>query len=214
MDALKIKEAHVLGNSLGAQIATVMAMQAPKRVQSLILIAQNPPMEVCALSIEYMLNRRADCSATPQDDENREQFIFLKESCYERADDGSDQLASDVVHALHWIYFGDDPSAQGVIDEWVATTKFRPSNRKLIDKIFSAVLDRQPIEQKQWDKITCPALIIHGGKHETPPSSGISSNADRQGMTCQRRRQLHDSFTTCYETQIDRSTLSRMPLTF
>ena len=47
MDALRIKEAHVLGNSLGAQIATVMAMQAPKRVQSLILIAQNPPMEVC-----------------------------------------------------------------------------------------------------------------------------------------------------------------------
>ena len=47
MDALGIKEAHVLGNSLGAQIATVMAMQAPKRVQSLILIAQNPPMEVC-----------------------------------------------------------------------------------------------------------------------------------------------------------------------
>jgi len=46
MDALRIKEAHVLGNSLGAQIATVMAMQAPKRIQSLILIAQNPPVEV------------------------------------------------------------------------------------------------------------------------------------------------------------------------
>ena len=46
MDALGIKEAHVLGNSLGAQIATVMAMQAPKRVQSLTLIAQNPPVEV------------------------------------------------------------------------------------------------------------------------------------------------------------------------
>ena len=46
LDALGIKEAHFLGNSLGAQIATVMAMQAPKRVQSLVLIAQNPPMEV------------------------------------------------------------------------------------------------------------------------------------------------------------------------
>jgi pimeloyl-ACP methyl ester carboxylesterase len=46
MDALKIKEAHVLGNSLGAQIATMMAMQAPNRVQSLILIAQNPQVEV------------------------------------------------------------------------------------------------------------------------------------------------------------------------
>jgi len=46
MDVLGIKEAHVLGNSLGAQIATLMAMQAPKRVQSLTLIAQNPTVEV------------------------------------------------------------------------------------------------------------------------------------------------------------------------
>ena len=55
MDALRIKEAHVLGNSLGAQIATVMAMQAPKRIQSLILIAQNPPMEVCHLVYQILV---------------------------------------------------------------------------------------------------------------------------------------------------------------
>jgi len=165
MDALKIKEAHVLGNSLGAQIATVMAMQAPNRVQSLILIAQGPPVE---------------------DEDNREQFTFLKESCYERADDGSDQLASDVVHALHWIHFGGDPSAQGIVDEWVATTKFKPSNRKLIDKVFSAVLDRQPIDQKEWDKIACPVLIIHGEEDVPAPPAvaqqfyDLLRNADRE----------------------------------
>ena len=150
----------------------------------------------------------------PQDDENREQFIFLKESCYERADDGSDQLASDVVHGLHWIYFGDDPSAQGVVDEWVSTTKFRPSNRKLIDKIFSAVLDRKPIDQKQWDKITCPVLIVHGGEHETLPFFGIWSHANPQVMTYLRHRQLPTSSTTCYETPIGRSISSTAPLTF
>ena len=47
MDALKIKEAHVLGNCLGAQIATMVAIQAPKRIQSLTLIAQSPSVEVC-----------------------------------------------------------------------------------------------------------------------------------------------------------------------
>lgn len=82
------------------------------------------------------------------------------------------------MHGLHWIYFGDDASSQSVIDEWVATTKFKPSNRKLIDKIFSAVLDRQPIEQKQWDKITCPVLIIHGGKHWHLSFFSAGSNAD------------------------------------
>lgn len=46
MDAMKIKEAHILGNSLGAHIAMFMAMRAPKRVQSLMLIAQNAPVEV------------------------------------------------------------------------------------------------------------------------------------------------------------------------
>lgn len=82
------------------------------------------------------------------------------------------------MHALHWIYFGDEPSAQGVIDEWVATTKFRPSNRKLIDKIFSAVLDRRPIDQKEWDKIRCPVLIVHGSKSRTLPFLWVVPNAD------------------------------------
>ena len=65
MDALKIKEAHVLGNSLGAQIATVMAMQAPKRVQSLTLIAQNPPVEVCHLVHREYMYKSADCLVAP-----------------------------------------------------------------------------------------------------------------------------------------------------
>lgn len=85
------------------------------------------------------------------------------------------------MNALHWIYFGDDPSSQGTIDEWVSTTKFKPSNRKLIDKIFSAVLDRRPIGQKEWDKITCPVLIIHGGKHGTPSLLSAALNPDPTG---------------------------------
>lgn len=161
-----------------------------------------------------MVYEAADHIATLQDEENREQFTFLKESCYDRADDGSDQLASDVVHALHWIYFGDDPSSQGIIDEWVATTKFKPSNRALIDKIFSAVLDRKPIDQKEWDKITCPTLIIHGGKHGTPSLSGTVLTLELQGMMCRRHLQLHNSSTTSYGMRIERSTSSTVLPTF
>jgi pimeloyl-ACP methyl ester carboxylesterase len=46
MDAMKIKQAHILGNSLGAHIAMFMAMRAPSRIQSLMLIAQHAPVEV------------------------------------------------------------------------------------------------------------------------------------------------------------------------
>jgi len=148
MDALKIKEAHVLGNCLGAQIATIMALKAPKRIQSLTLIAQNLPVE---------------------NEEDREQFIFLRDACYARADDGSDRLASDVVNGLNFIYFGDDPSAQPVIDEWVASSKFRPSNPKLITKVFSAMLDGQLAETTAWENITCPVLVLHGGDDVPSP---------------------------------------------
>lgn len=47
MDALKITEAHIIGNSLGAHIAVIMAIMAPKRIQSLTLIAQPNFVEVC-----------------------------------------------------------------------------------------------------------------------------------------------------------------------
>jgi len=150
MDALKIKQAHLLGNCLGAQIATYMAMQAPKRIQSLTLMSQDPPVE---------------------DSESTEQFIFLRNSCYAKADDGSDQLASDVVHGLHWIYFGDDPSAQPVIDEWVASSNFRPSNPKLITKVFSSLVDSEPMAAAAWDNISCPVLMIHGNADVPSPST-------------------------------------------
>jgi len=146
MDAMKIKEAHILGNSLGAHIAMFMAMRAPSRVQSLMLIAQHAPVE---------------------NEENLEQFRFLRDSCYAKADDGSDKLATDVVNGLHWMYFGGDPSAQSLIDEWVASSKFRPSNAKLITKLFSGILDRKPFDTAACDAITCPILVVHGANDAT-----------------------------------------------
>lgn len=55
--------------------------------------------------------------------------------------------------------------AEALVDEWVASSNFRPSNRKLITKIFSSLLDREPVEPRLWQTITCPVLILHGGKN-------------------------------------------------
>jgi len=46
MDILKIHQAHVVGNSLGAPIAVRMHMLKPDRVLSLVLIGKHPPLEV------------------------------------------------------------------------------------------------------------------------------------------------------------------------
>ena len=52
---------------------------------------------------------------------------------------------------------------ESLVEEWVATSNFRPSNRILIDKIFSTVLDRKAIDPKLWLSIKAPVLILHGG---------------------------------------------------
>jgi hypothetical protein len=50
------------------------------------------------------------------------------------------------------------------MEEWVETTAFRPSNKLLICKLFSGLLDRTPMDPELWDAISCPVLVIHGGK--------------------------------------------------
>lgn len=43
------------------------------------------------------------------------------------------------------------------------TSSFKPSNPRLINKIFSSLLDRIPIPgDKLAETVTCPVLIIHG----------------------------------------------------
>ncbi|CAE7091826.1 unnamed protein product [Rhizoctonia solani] len=142
-----------------------MYMLQPEKVAALILCAKHPPVETA---------------------ENLEQYKFLRDACYEPADDGSDRLPSDVVHALMYIYFGEDPTAQSLVDEWVATSNFRPSNRKLVTKIFSSLLDREPVEPRLWNTIMCPVLILHGANDVPYPPEvahehyAAMPNADRE----------------------------------
>lgn len=176
MDALKIKEAHVLGNSLGAHIAINMALQAPQRIKSLTLIAQANIVEVCdtlrtnrSLLMRPFSERgkqRAICVSTVR-------FIDIillllthiehSDSWFVKADDGSDQLASDVIKGMQYMFFNDDSSSQSLIDEWVVSSRFKPSNPELITKVFSAVLDEKRLDISSLDSITCPVLILHGG---------------------------------------------------
>ncbi|QRW27643.1 hypothetical protein RhiXN_02238 [Rhizoctonia solani] len=78
------------------------------------------------------------------------------------ADDGSDHLPSDVVHALMYILW-EDPTAQSLVDEW-GNQQVSPIKSQVDHEIFSSLLDREPVEPRLWKTITCPVLILHGEK--------------------------------------------------
>ncbi|EJC98204.1 alpha/beta-hydrolase [Fomitiporia mediterranea MF3/22] len=141
LDKLGVKKCHIFGNSLGAPIAFRMYILRPNTVESMILCGKHPPVET---------------------EENKGQYRSLRDACLDYDDDGNDKLASDVVYGLHYIYFGEETGADAIIEEWVATSNFRPSNQKLIKKIFSSLLDRTPLCPEQVASVTCPVLIIHG----------------------------------------------------
>ncbi|KAF8522113.1 alpha/beta-hydrolase [Hysterangium stoloniferum] len=145
LTSLHIAKAHVFAVSLGSQIAIEMQRLAPGTTIS-----------------------------TSITEESIGQYRFLRDACYEKADDGSDHLPSDVVSGLTWMYFGEgDESAHTMVEEWVETSEFKPSNRKLVSKIFSAFLDRQPVEPRYWATVKCPLLIIHGESDAACPASAV-----------------------------------------
>jgi len=159
LTCLNIPKAHLLAVSLGSQIAIEMQRLAPERIQSLSLCGLLPLRDT---------------------EESIEQYRFLRDACYEKADDGSDHLPSDVVTGLTWVYFGEgDESARTMLEEWVEASEFKPSNRKLVSKIFSAFLDRQPVESGHWATVKCPLLIIHG---ESDAACPVSAVKDIYGM--------------------------------
>lgn len=47
---------------------------------------------------------------------------------------------------------------------WTAKSNFKPSNKALLAKVFSATIDRKPFEPADWEKIKMPVLLIHGGE--------------------------------------------------
>ncbi|KAG9124285.1 hypothetical protein FRC07_012127, partial [Ceratobasidium sp. 392] len=80
------------------------------------------------------------------------------------------------------------PRGESLVDEWLATSSFRPSNRKLVTKIFSSLLDREPVERRLWNKITCPVLILHG-ENDVPYPPEVAH--DHYAAMPNAERELH-----------------------
>ncbi|KAL5480704.1 hypothetical protein ACEPAI_9644 [Sanghuangporus weigelae] len=207
LDKLHVKKCHIFGNSLGAAIAFRIYILRPQLVESMVLCAKHSPVE---------------------SEENKEQYRLLRDACFDFDDEGNDRFASDVVYGLHYIYCGEETGADAIIEEWVATSNFRPSNRKLITKVFSSLLDRVSLSSEQTDSITCPVLIIHGGADVPYPVSNAHAlynslpNAQREMviipdaphfLSWTHARQVNDATVRFLGriTGVDSEALARLP---
>ena len=131
---------------------------------------------------------------------------------------------------MHYIYFGDHTSADAIIDEWVETSNFKPSNPRLVKKIFSSLLDRVPIPADKLAKtVTCPVLIIHGAEDVPYPVENAYElydalpNAQRQiyivpgaphFLSWTHAKEINDATVKFLDsvTGVDSEAIARMPM--
>jgi pimeloyl-ACP methyl ester carboxylesterase len=148
IETLQLTDVHLFGTCLGSSIAIQMYLHNPSLISSLTLCGNDAFVET---------------------KENLEQYQFMRDACLAPADDGKDQLASDVVKGLHWMLFGDNISAVSLIEEWVVTTRLRPSNGPLINKLFSTLLEPRRFDLGLLANVKCPVLVLHGDQDSTSP---------------------------------------------
>ena len=110
------------------------------------------------------------------------------------------------------------------------TSSFKPSNPRLINKIFSSLLDRIPIDADKLAKaVTCPVLIIHGAEDVPYPVENAYElydalhNAPRQivivpgaphFLSWTHAKEVNDATVKFLDgvTGIDSEAIARMPL--
>ncbi|THH03412.1 hypothetical protein EW145_g6274 [Phellinidium pouzarii] len=157
LDLLNVNNCHIFAISLADPIAIRMYLLRPEQILSLTLCGMPPPVET---------------------DENRQQLIYLRDACYEKDDKGNDRLAQDVMRGLHWMFFSNETGPANIIDEWTASSPYKPSNGDLIFKFFASVLNRKEIPTEKFKSIFCPVLLIHGGNDSFYPPSVAQSQYD------------------------------------
>ncbi|KIM28699.1 hypothetical protein M408DRAFT_329166 [Serendipita vermifera MAFF 305830] len=150
LDSLGVSSCHLFGTSLGALIAIRMAFLHSQRVLSLTLCGTLPPEE---------------------NSENMTQFRAILDLAMHKDEEGADRMPREMVVSGQLIYFGKWTPPDLV--RWDAKSKFVPSNGKLLKKVYSALLDRKAPPKSEWQKITMPVLMIHGGEDiQYPPEVG------------------------------------------
>lgn len=110
------------------------------------------------------------------------------------------------------------------------TSNFKPSNPRLVNKIFSSLLDRVPIPADKLAKaVTCPVLIIHGEEDVPYPVENAYElydaipNAQRQifivpgaphFLSWTHAKEVNDAVVKFLDgvTGVDSEAIARMPM--
>jgi len=146
MDGLKIKNAHIIGISMGGQIAQIFALEHPERILSLTLIATSngdpklPPPKPEVLDFFFMPN------SSKTDPETSINQHLKQYKLYNHPDD----INIKMMRKLH---------------EKAYQRAYHPegNQRQLLAMMFTAPWD------KKINKIQIPSLVIHGNYDPVVP---------------------------------------------
>lgn len=155
LDALEVRSCHLFGVGLGGLIAIRMAVLHPERIMTLTLCTTLFPTETA---------------------DNLAQYHMTLELASTGDEDGGDHMPVDMVAAGLVVYFGKKGRPEHIHQKWLDTHPFRPSNKALLKKVYSSCIDRKPLEQSEWKRITMPALIIHGSEDMPYPPESAHQN--------------------------------------
>ncbi|PVG02331.1 alpha/beta-hydrolase, partial [Serendipita vermifera] len=168
LDKLGVVTCHIFGVSLGALIATRMAMLQPDRVSSLALCPTPPPAD----NPEHIAEYRRILSEAIKGDE-----------------DVPNALPSDMVAAARMLLFGGKKRPEEVRERWAANNKFVPSNPRLLRKVYSATLERRAPPVESWKRIKVPVLIAHGANDILYPTNVAKEMYNK--LSEAQRKEMH-----------------------
>lgn len=184
LDALKIKQAHLVGRSMGGMIAQLMASKYPERVLSLVSIMSstgNPSLPATAPDIMAMLTKPA-----PNPFENETEFL-------------EHSLAFAKRIASPRFQFDEAAHRMLILEE--LKRAYNPSGFGRQIAAIAATGDIRP----QLARIVAPTLVIHGSDDAMiPPACGEDTATSIPGAKLMLIDGMgHELPSALYETVID-----------
>ena len=158
LDAFDVEKAHVLGRSMGGQIAQQLALAMPNRVESLTLLSTTPGRrEEFGMPEDWLIDKMSErlFADPPPDDPGRAEWLVEQQEWFSGPVFGFDREAALQAAAAEVADCWRGPNGHG-----------------------AAVVDAPDIVD-YLSRITAPALVVHGTSDPVYPVPHAQALAER-----------------------------------
>ena len=158
LDAFDVERAHIVGRSMGGQIAQQLALAMPNRVESLTLLSTTPGRrEEFGMPEDWLIDKMSErlFAEPPPDDPGRARWLVEQQEWFSGPVFGFDRDAALQAASLEVVDCWRGPNGHG-----------------------AAVVDAPDIAD-YLERITAPALVIHGTSDPVYPVPHAQALAER-----------------------------------